>query len=1183
MIAPEKIMNNTVSQYLGYVQASLADGSRLMPDLTDDMRVEVCCSTLMDGNVDQHHTSKLYAAAKQRAARRVNQSAKVAGDDEDDEMTAIPVLVCPRVFGLRTEHGRSNDRLPLRIAPVVIAARLNRKGELIGDDRTSAAVLIPRNLLEPTPWDVAIGTVDAADAAYAKRDVAPGTWGALVAQADLLLNELTGETLDVLTIAGYEPLEVGVVLMRGPGKATQQIESLVDRLRSPDSPALPLVDALLREASAAELLTPREQLARSAAHLGQMECRYGLADSQRESLMHHLSDAAPAVLAVDGPPGTGKTTLLLSAIATAWVDAALRDGEPPVIVAASTNNQAVLNILRAFAEVVDSPGPFAGRWLRGLESYGLFLPSKSKEIQENFPVHAMRGKGRDATYDARAYETQDGLAAARATFLEHAKHAFPDEPDLSPKRVAALVKEKMSDCAARVKAVVDALLRLNDVADGAPMTTASVTTLQARADSVLTDGEVASAAATERVNGLLEIRRRWTRHCADERWWVSLLVVLRIGGTLRRQRDAAYWAETEGTSYALVGATFRRLTRRADIDAALADLVDAAEQARADADAAVGRAKQFKDGVDAAVDVVRGVVGQSGELTPQAAQVALDMGPRYSAFKLATHYWEARYLIEVDEQLSRAGTMDDNRAPEKMLRQYRRLAKLHPCFVATLYTLPYRFTGYLGEEKPLYDAIDLLIVDEAGQVAPEIGVPSFALARRALIVGDVDQIKPIWSVPQAVDLVNVLRHGVASDAAAQAAFHQSGLAASAGSLMQVAQRATPYSKHPQRGRGMFLSEHRRCWPEIIAMCNRLSYQGLLLPRRNEGPRRMVPSVGYVHLPGVAIRNGTSRSNSVEAAAIAKWLALRRGEIESAFASDGKKFGQLVAVVTPFSAQARVVRRALDDALGRHHGVTVGTIHALQGAERRVVIFSPTYGLGTSPGTTFFDTDPSILNVAISRAQDAFLIFGNMHLFRPAGSHPSAIVGSMLFTGGNNEIADVPTECLVPGYDLAPAALIRDLDAHRAVLAEAFETARTRLVIVSPFLARPAIEADGIPERIAAAKRRGVRVTVVSDPGLNQRDPAAYQHCLDRLRAAGATIRTAESQGVHSKLVLVDYAWLVVGSFNWLSAVRGEASDYARYESSLRYDGHEAFQMIGRTLRDLRGIVGSVPDAHCQPE
>ena len=43
-----------------------------------------------------------------------------------------------------------------------------------------------------------------------------------------------------------------------------------------------------------------------------------------------------------------------------------------------------------------------------------------------------------------------------------------------------------------------------------------------------------------------------------------------------------------------------------------------------------------------------------------------------------------------------------------------------------------------------YNFIDLLIVDEAGQISPEIGLPAFALAKKAVVVGDEQQIPPVW-------------------------------------------------------------------------------------------------------------------------------------------------------------------------------------------------------------------------------------------------------------------------------------------------------------------------------------------------------------------------------------------------------------------------------------------------------
>ncbi|WP_168735184.1 AAA domain-containing protein [Pseudothauera rhizosphaerae] len=1155
-------MNPHSKAYLDYLQASLADASRLSPSFGSDRTVEVQMDLLPDGKVGEHATKTLFAHAKKAAN----------GSIDDERLWPIPVLVCPRVFALRAEHGYVSDRLPSKIAPIVIYAKLRQDGQLIDDEKANASVLMPRNLLEPTPWEVTLGTVEGADTAYARYNDQRGSWSALVTQAEALTFALTGQTLAELAIDDYVPLDCGHLWLRGPSPATAAIEALVDRLRSPDAPDVQLYETLTRKAGDQRLLTASEQLAATIDHLGQMECRYGLADSQRESLAHYLAGKAPSVLTVDGPPGTGKTTLLLSVIATEWVKAALAGGEPPLIVAASTNNQAVLNILRAFAEVKEPTDALAGRWLPELASYGLFLPSQTAKIEKSFKVHAMKGMGKEAQYEAQAYETDAGFTTARDALLAKARAAFAEETINDLDAVRKLLAGKLQEVASSIRSAVKALQLLHEHVGEQGLSSADTSGARKalQADVAALEAKLAKASADE--SEARSLYRQWHHHCAAERWWMALLAGIGILG-MRRRRDLAFLADAEAEHAALLGKRFRFHPERDEVDRALRAMLDTGEDTRETVGAALGEHRQRLVRFDQAVQELRRLVPEPEVLTFANAQAALDIGPRFAAFKLATHYWEVRYLTEVSESLGRAGKMEDNKAPEKLLRQYRRLAKLFPCFVSTLFTLPGRFEGFRGKPKPLYNAIDLLIVDEAGQVSPEIGAPSFSLAQRALVVGDVDQIKPVWSVPRSLDLTNAAQCGLIPAFAEETDFLAAGIAASAGSLMQLGQRATPFSKHPLRGRGMFLCEHRRCWPEIIGISNRLAYQGLLQPCREEGPRKLVPTLGYVHLPGLSQKRGSSRRNLLEATAIAKWLAQRKTEIEDAFKEDDKAFGQLVAVITPFAAQVHAIRRALDDAFGKGHDITVGTVFALQGAEQRVVIFSPTCGLEAEPGRTFFDRDPSILNVAVSRAQDAFLVFGNMHLFRPVGEHPSAIVGRALFMGGQNEITDVPADLLAPGFDLSPVALIRDLADHRSALVEAFQTARTRLVVVSPFLTMAAIQADDILALITKASARGVRVTIVTDPSLNQQKVPEFNHCIEQLSTAGAVIHKASPQGVHSKLILVDLAWLIVGSFNWLSAVRSPASPYARYESSLRYDGAEAFEMIGRTLGDLKALIG----------
>lgn len=95
---------------------------------------------------------------------------------------------------------------------------------------------------------------------------------------------------------------------------------------------------------------------------------FPLAEAQRNVLSHLAVAEDGEILAVNGPPGTGKRTMLLSLVATEWAKAALEGGEPSLIVAASTKNQAVTNIIDAFGKDFGwGRGPFAGRWQKQKE------------------------------------------------------------------------------------------------------------------------------------------------------------------------------------------------------------------------------------------------------------------------------------------------------------------------------------------------------------------------------------------------------------------------------------------------------------------------------------------------------------------------------------------------------------------------------------------------------------------------------------------------------------------------------------------------------------------------------------------------------------------------------------------------------------------------------------------------
>ena len=102
----------------------------------------------------------------------------------------------------------------------------------------------------------------------------------------------------------------------------------------------------------------------------------------------------------------------------------------------------------------------------------------------------------------------------------------------------------------------------------------------------------------------------------------------------------------------------------------------------------------------------------------------------------------------------------------------------------------------------------------------------------------------------------------------------------------------------------------------------------------------------------------------------------------------------VGIITPFSKQAELIRAELyKEGIP---GLTVGTVHSLQGDERLLVIFSSVYGEKDSHLHKFYDLGPNMLNVAVSRAKDDEGVFGNPHVFGVPNSRSlSGLLRSML--------------------------------------------------------------------------------------------------------------------------------------------------------------------------------------------
>ena len=234
-----------------------------------------------------------------------------------------------------------------------------------------------------------------------------------------------------------------------------------------------------------------------AGRLGHSNDAFPLADKQRDVLACMALAQDGEVLAVNGPPGTGKTTMLLSAIAGAWVGAARAGGDPPVVAAASTNNQAVTNIIDAFGkDFAEGDGPFAGRWLPGIGSFGLYLPAKSREEEA-------RRRGYQTESFFEYIESREYVRKAEEAFLAKANAAFPELEARDARTVVEALHERI-DLEVRKLEAVDAALAKRDAA-------------QAEVGRVLGDKAVDALAALGAQRVQLEREKR-TQQGLRDRW-----------------------------------------------------------------------------------------------------------------------------------------------------------------------------------------------------------------------------------------------------------------------------------------------------------------------------------------------------------------------------------------------------------------------------------------------------------------------------------------------------------------------------------------------------------------------------------------------------------------------------------------------------------------------------------------
>ncbi|MHA7774775.1 AAA domain-containing protein [Roseibium sp. M-1] len=818
--------------------------------------------------------------------------------------------------------------------------------------------------------------------------------------------------------------------------------------------------------------------------------------------------------------------------------AALDGGDPPVIVAASSNNQAVTNIIDAFGkEFAAGEGVFAARWLPDIKSFGMFLPSHSRRMEaaQRYQTEAFQAECESVAYVERA----------KAAWLEAAGKAFPDSDGKDATWFVAELRTRLTEEVSKLRDLDTALDRRRSCA------AALLAELGEDPDAEQARRANTVHASRTEADRLAAAHAALTHYLASESWLTGMFGFL---PSIKRKRVLrARLAIGENLD------VFQDVTRVEDIETRVMDALIDRKQALSIAEQSLSRAESLQEQAKVSELAWRKAAESFGDPEDLSElERRADIGTRFDLFLLATHYWEGRWLMAMEANLATIAASHEKTGRKAVEPRWKRRMMLTPCAVATFASLPSklscsRFQGGKFASDSLYNFIDLLIVDEAGQVLPEVAGASFALAKRTLVIGDTQQIEPISAVPGPVDVGNLKDSGLIDGEEVPDQVNASGIRSTRGSAMRLAQQACKISPWPELDRGLFLFEHRRCHDEIIGFSNALCYKGKLRPMRGLSPADApLPALGYLHVEGRAFTSGGSRANPVEARTIAAWLEDSRALLEGRY---GRPLEQIVGVVTPFGQQVRAIRDACTArgiTVSGRDGMTIGTVHALQGAERPVVIFSPVYSKHADGG--FIDASPSMLNVTVSRAKDSCLVVGDLDVLATARSgSPRALLSEFLAAKGKAlDFAMEPREDLTRGE--ARIEMLQQAAEHDVFLLDALRSDGRRYMIVSPWVVAGTIERTGLLDAMATARQRGAEIEVFADPLLNTGPAAGGVSQMEAVEGKLSEIGVAMHRvpKLHSKIVTVDKDLLCAGSFNWLSADRN--GQYARHETSFVYRG-----------------------------
>jgi predicted RecB family nuclease len=248
-------------------------------------------------------------------------------------------------------------------------------------------------------------------------------------------------------------------------------------------------------------------------------------------------------------------------------------------------------------------------------------------------------------------------------------------------------------------------------------------------------------------------------------------------------------------------------------------------------------------------------------------------------------------------------------------------------------------TAWFWTRVDVAQAVDVLVVDEAGQFSLANAVAVARGARSMVLLGDPQQLaQPSQAVHPGDSGASALEH-----------------------LLDGSATIPPE-------RGVFLDRSYRMHPDLTAFVSDLAYEGRL---RSADGRERVAVLGEGPLSGSGLRvvpvrhelTAADKSQQETDVVARLWQSVQGSTWRNYLGEEAPICPSDVLVVAPYNAQVALIKAALPG------GARVGTVDKFQGQEAPVVIYSMTStSADDAPRGVSFLYDLNRLNVAVSRAQ-----------------------------------------------------------------------------------------------------------------------------------------------------------------------------------------------------------------------